>query len=718
MQDSSLDGEVVGFGFRSPDGAFAVARVRNAEGAEITAVGALAHLVEGQRVRATGQWVHDARFGRQFKVGGILIEEPRTLAGIERYLRATLDGVGPELARRIVEAFGTETLAVLDHDDPRLREVPGVGDKVAARIRASWSQGAAGRELLVTLGAWGLGPAVCRRVVERFGRDAGDIVRRFPYRLTEVRGIGFRTADQVARAGGVEATDPTRIAAAVGFVLEQAEEEGSCFLPEDVLVTRLGALDVPGAAAVPQLDLLAGLGRIARHRAPAGVSRAVYRPEMDRLESVVARALVARARPVEPIADAVLDAAQSAVGLELHGAQRDAVRMAVGGGLAVITGGPGTGKTTLVRVLLAAAKRRGEAWACAAPTGRAARRLAESTGTEARTLHRLLEYSMQEMRFTRDADKPLDVDAVLVDEASMVDLRLMGALLAALPSRARLVLVGDVDQLPSVGAGQVLRDVIASGSVPVSRLTEVYRQAAQSGIVRNAHRVNRGEPPVSSEREEGCARDFFVLGRPTPEAALATLLQVVRERLPALGLDPLRDVQVLTPMHRGPLGTVALNAALGAALNPDGAALVVGGRTFRVGDRVIQTRNDYDLDVFNGDVGRVVSIDGGALTVDVDGRPVVLSPEAAESLELGWAISIHKSQGSEYPAVLVVLHDSHYVMLRRHLVYTALTRAQRFACIVASPRALRDAVARAGGDARHTGLAGRMRVLTGEGPAP
>ncbi len=709
MYADTVEGDLAGFGFKSVDGAFAVARLRLADGVEVTIVGALAHLHEGQRVRVTGQWANDARFGRQFKVETLLVEEPRTLAGLEKYLASSVEGIGPETARRIVESFGMETLQVLDGHPERLTEVAGVGPKTRERILASWSRGAAGRELLVTLGSFGLGPAVCRRVVEKFGKDAATVVARSPYRLTEVRGIGFRTADQVARAGGIDRADPERIRAAVDFCLEEGEDEGSCFLPEGVLLARLERLDVPRGPAGEELERMAGFGRIVRHRALLEEARPIYRVATDRLEGQVARALLARVGAAPAVRAVELERVEAGVGLELNMDQRAAVTTALEHGFAVVTGGPGTGKTTIMRVLMAAARARGETWACGGPTGRAARRLSDSAGQEAKTLHRLLEFSMQTMGFTRNSEKPLEVDGVLVDEASMLDLKLVGALLDALPERARLVLVGDVDQLPSVGAGQVLRDILESGAVPVARLREVYRQAADSGIVRNAHRVNAGEEPVSSEREEGSRRDFFVVSRDDAEEARATLLQVVQERLPRLGFDPLQDVQVLTPMHGGPLGTQALNQALAAALNPTGPTVTWGSKTFRLKDRVLQTRNDYDLEVFNGDVGRIVAIDGGAATVDFEGRLVTLHAEALDALEHAWAISIHKSQGSEYPAVIVVMHTAHFVMLRRNLLYTALTRAKRFACIVGSTRALRTAAVRSGGDERHTGLADRLR---------
>ncbi len=710
MYAERLEGEVTAFGFKSAEGAFAVVKVRIATGAEVVAVGALSHLFEGQRIVATGQWVVDGRFGRQFKVETCLVEEPRTMRGLERYLAAAVEGVGPELARRIVETFGLDALSVLEREPERLTEVPGVGDKTREKIIAAWNRDAAGRELEVTLRGFGLGPALCRRIADRFREEALTVVTRHPYRLVEVRGVGFRTADAIARSNGIARDDPERVQAAITFTLEEAEEEGSCYLPEGVLNERLSRLDVEANVAQVTLDRMAGLGRVTRHTAPLEAQRAVFRPITDRLEARVARALRDRLSSVPPALAVDVARAEVAVGLELDPGQHAAVVLALASGVSVITGGPGTGKTTILRVLLAAARQRSEVWACAAPTGRAARRLTESGGQEAKTVHRLLEYSMQDMDFTRNASKPLEVDGVLVDESSMLDLKLMDAVLAALPTRCRLVLVGDVDQLPSVGAGQVLRDLIQSGVVPVARLTEVYRQARDSGIVRNAHRVNRGEIPISGEKEADGeqTRDLFVLARDHAGDAQNLLLQVIQERLPRLGFDPRRDVQVLTPMHAGLLGTVALNERLQAALNPEGPSLARAGRTFRVGDRVIQTRNDYDNDVFNGDVGRVVAVDGGALSIDFDGRDVTLIGDALDQVELAYAISIHKSQGSEYPAVVVALHHTHFVMLRRNLLYTALTRARRFACLVTSERALRTATGRAGGDERYTRLAARL----------
>ncbi|MES2640932.1 MAG: ATP-dependent RecD-like DNA helicase [Myxococcota bacterium] len=715
MYADRLEGEVAGFSFKSPDGGFAVAKIKVQTGAEVTAVGQLAHLFEGQRLVAEGQWINDGRFGRQFKIEKFLVQEPRTLRGLERYLAAAIEGVGPEIARRIVETFGLDALQVLESQQERLAEVPGVGEKTREKIVAGWAKDATGRELEVTLRGFGLGPVLCRRIAEAFDKDALSVVTREPYRLVDIKGVGFRTADQIARANGIAQDDPARVQAAVQFCLDEAEGEGSCYLPEGVLIERLVKLDVPEAGSRVELDRMAGFGRVVRHRAPVEEQRAVFKPRTEQLESRVARALTDRLTQV-PAARAVdVSRAEVACKLELHEAQRAAVELSLASGVSVITGGPGTGKTTILKVLLAAGRQRDEKWLCAAPTGRAARRLSESSGQEAKTLHRLLEYSMTDMDFTRNSTKPLEADGVLVDESSMLDLKLMGALLDALPTKCRLVLVGDVDQLPSVGAGQVLRDCIDSGALPVARLTEVYRQANDSGIVRNAHRINAGTVPISGEKDTvesggmGEVRDFFLLTREDATDAQNLLLQVIQERLPRLGFDPKRDVQVLTPMHGGILGTTALNERLQAALNPEGASIVRGNRTFRVGDRILQTRNDYDNDIFNGDTATVVAVEAGSLTADFDGREVTLVGDSLDALELAYAISIHKSQGSEYPAVVVALHNSHFVMLRRNLLYTALTRARRFACLVASPRALRTAVGRCGGDERYTRLAERMR---------
>ncbi len=717
-----IEGEVLRFTFRAAERGFAVLKLKAADALEITVVGALAGLHEGQRISATGQWAEDPKFGKQFRVENFLVEEPRTLRGMEKYLASALPGVGEELARRIVEHFGLDTLQVLADAPDRLIEVAGVRGKTLEKIKEQFTEGRAEQELLVMLRGFDLPAGTAHRVIERFGTGAHALVLRTPYRLTEVRGIGFKTADQIALSNGVQRDAPERIAAAIQYVLEGCEDEGSCYLPEAVVVERVIAFDIEVGAVRAQVDQLAALGRIVRKDVIGTTvyperERPIYRVVMDRVEANVARMLRVRVTAAPALAVDIV-AAQASAGIELSEQQGEAIRTALTSGLTVITGGPGTGKTTIVRVLLAAANQRGLKVALASPTGRAARRLSETCRTaagaqEAKTLHRLLEFNPMDGGFTRGAEKPLEADLVLVDEASMVDLKLMESLLLALGPKARLVLVGDVDQLPSVGAGRVLADVIASGGVPIARLTTIYRQAQESSIVRNAWRVNQGEVPISSEHEPGMARDFFVLRQEDAEDARGLLLRVILERLPRLGFDPVRDVQVLTPMHGGPLGTVMLNQVLQDSLNPRGGILggqelAIGKRVFRAGDRILQTRNDYDLDVFNGDVGRVVEVSAAGLAADFDGRVVQLSLVALESVEHAYAISIHKSQGSEYPAVLAIVHHSHFVMLRRNLLYTALTRARKFVCLITSGRGLVTAVSRPGEDNRWTGLRQRL----------
>ncbi|MEC7949273.1 MAG: ATP-dependent RecD-like DNA helicase [Myxococcota bacterium] len=709
-----IEGELTGFTYRTDDGGFAVARIRTAEG-EAIAVGPLGHVGEGQHVAMTGRWSTHAQYGRRFRVESVMVDDPRTLRGLERYLGSgAVKGLGREFAKRVVAEFGLQTLEVIENTPEQLLCVPGIGKKRLARIIEHWENDRLHREVHATLRGHGIGQALSNRIVDKYGKGAMGVITNQPYRLAaEVRGVGFRTADAIAQAQGIARDHPDRAEAALEHLIRGAESDGHCFVPESELMQQALRLDVPPDSALQALDRLILQARTIRHDTADPAERPVYSPELDRAEAHVAQRLrallAARVGRDDPTVDTRID--EQAVGIVLNEGQREAVRRALAHGVVVITGGPGTGKTTTVKVLLASAGRRHESWVLAAPTGRAARRLAETTGRDGKTLHRLLEFNPRTADFAKGPADPLDADAVLIDDASLVDLRLMAALLGAIPDGTRLVLVGDADQLPSVGAGRVLGDLIRSGEVPVATLSEVYRQAADSAIIRNAWRVNAGDVPISGEREpgRGTKPDFFVLGREDAMAAQRTVLEVVAKRVTRLGFDPLTDVQVLTPMHNGPLGTVALNECLQATLNPDGPSLSRGNRTFRVGDRVIQVKNDYDHDIFNGDTGRVVTAGSGGLIVDFDGRQVALTGESLDVIEPAWAISIHKSQGSEYRAVVVVLHRAHRIMLRRNLLYTAMTRAREFCCVVADPWALQTAVRTAGGMARWTRLADRLR---------
>ncbi len=717
---ASLDGSVQRIVFSNPETQFAVARMSVGEGTllgeQVTIVGVLPGIRPGQDVHLEGRWEEDPRFGRQFRVESFHPVEPTSPEAIERFLASgLLHGVGPITARRIVEHFGADTLDVLRRQPHRLAEVEGIGLKRARRIAAEWQRHGAAQEAMVFLAGHGISTGLAARIYAAYGPDTARVVREDPYRLAEeIHGIGFRTADSIARALGVAADAPRRLEAGLLHVLGEAADQGDVFVTDDALRHRAAeALDVdPGALAEP-LDRL-----VAAHKVVAEVldpsRRAVFLPALHRAECAVARRL--RAMLQHPVrisqarARSIVAEVERQEHLELADEQRRAVETALRQRVLVVTGGPGTGKTTVVRSMCAALELEGLRLALCAPTGRAAKRVAEATGREARTIHRLLEYSPRSRRFERNADAPLAVDAVIVDEASMVDIALAQSLVEAIPPSARLVLVGDVNQLPPVGPGSPLQHIIDSGTVPVVRLERIFRQAEASLIVRNAHRILAGELPEAGDHQRG--DDFFLAKVETPAAAVEMLRRIVVERIPAaFGLDPVDDVQVLTPMHRGELGASNLNEQLRAWLNPEGATLQRGSRLFRVGDKVMQVRNNYDKDVFNGDVGRVCAVHpaDGAVEVRFDDRMLLYEASELDELEPAWAVTVHKAQGSEYPAVVVVLHTQHYVMLRRNLLYTALTRARRLAVLVGNEAALRLAVAQRRLEVRAGRLAERLR---------
>ena len=727
--------------FHSEETGFCVLRVNAARRREpVTVVGTAVTVGPGEFVEANGSWVNDRRHGLQFRAEHLRVVPPSTLEGIEKYLGSgMIRGIGPHFAAQLVRTFGADVFEVIENDPERLRELPGIGPKRQSQVVAAWAEQKAVREIMVFLQSHGVGSARAVRIYRLYGDRAVERVRENPYRLTlDVRGIGFRTADAIAQSLGFEADSIPRARAGVRHVLQELAGEGHCAGERQALVEA--------TAGLLEVDAEVVEGALARDLADEELVDEtrdgdcwIYLPALHRSERGAAGHLArllgggggGGGPPwghIDP--EKAIPWAEQRVGFELSGSQRAAVACAIRERVTVITGGPGVGKTTIVNAVLRIVRAKGVRARLCAPTGRAAKRLAESTGLEASTIHRLLEFDPATGGFRHGLDQPLDTDLVVVDEVSMVDVVLANQLFRAIPEHAALLLVGDVDQLPSVGPGSVLADIIGSERVPTVRLTEIFRQAESSRIVVNAHRINRGEspeyprPPNRSEREgagEGtetagenaAPSDFYVIPVRDAEEGRDRLLQVVTERIPRrFGFDPMTDLQVLTPGRRGGLGATALNAELQSLLNPDSPARVNRyGTTYARGDKVLQTVNDYQKEVFNGDIGRIVAVDPEeqTVTVDFEGRPVSYEFSELDELSLAYAITVHKSQGSEFPAVVIPLTTQHYMLLQRNLVYTGVTRGKRLVVLVAEPRALAIAVRRFESVQRRSRLAERLR---------
>jgi len=718
--ETTLDGTIERITFRNGENDYTVARLASADG-EVTVVGKLFGVEEGMPVRLSGQWVVDRKWGRQFQVATCVPDTPKTVIGIEKFLGSKVfPGIGPALAKRLVEKFGRDTLEVIASQPQRLTEVIGIGTQRARQLSETIGQQRHVQEVMVFLFGLGVSPAFAARIVRKYGKDAIHVVRANPYRLAhEVWGIGFRTADAIADKLGIARDAPERLEAGLLHALETAAEDGHLHVPDDELAARAAELlQVPTEGLLPRLGALEARGLVVREvLGNRGACSAL--PELQHAEAEAAARLaeLARTAPRTLALDvaAAIHAFENVTGVTLADQQRRAVEAALRDACTVITGGPGVGKTTIVKAIAHLARLGHRRVALAAPTGRASKRLAEATALEAMTIHRLLEYQPHESAFAKNRENPLEADVIVVDEASMIDTPLFRALVTAVRPGAQLVLVGDVDQLPSVGPGQVLADVIASDAATVIRLTEIFRQAAASKIVVSAHKINRGEVP-DLDSAPG-ASDFYFIARDDPDAARATIVELVAERIPArFGFDAVADVQVLTPMHRGELGTAAINQALHERLNPPrdgGAELVRGDRRFRAGDKVMQLRNDYDKSVFNGDIGVIASIDvdGGVVRVDFgDGRVATYERAELDQLVHAYAVSVHKSQGSEYPAVVIPLVTQHFMMLQRSLLYTAVTRGKKLVVIVGTKRAVALAVKNADARRRYTWLAERVRA--------
>jgi exodeoxyribonuclease V alpha subunit len=723
-QEEVVEGTVERVVFSGGGGEFTVVRLAT-EGEPVTAVGSLLGVPVGARLRVRGHFQNDPRFGKQLRVAGYTEIAPETVEGIKRYLGSGLiKGIGPEFASRIVARFGVRTLEVLDAQPERIGEVPGIGRVRAESVRSAWTAQRQIRDVMVFLQGYGVSPAFAVRIFKRYGPAAIARVRENPYRLAfDVWGIGFLSADRLAGALGIGRDSEVRVAAGVRHVLDEAGGAGHVFLPRDRLITDAAArLEVDPALVEAAIARLALTGEVAVEG--QGSEAAVYEHGLHRAERELARGLQRllsapeRAAVVDPaLVDRAIAWYEQQANIALAPQQAEAIRRAISEPVVVITGGPGVGKTTIVRGIVAILAAKGLTIALGAPTGRAAKRLGEATGQAATTLHRLLEWRPAEGAFGRNGSRPLEADLLVVDEASMVDVRLGADLVTALADGTRLVLVGDVDQLPSVGPGTVLADVIASGRVPTVRLTEIFRQAAASLIVTNAHRIHDGEPPeLGTPPPEGPAadtRDFFFLEEDDPVAAAQVIRDLVAVRLPRrYDLRP-QDIQVLAPMHRGELGAGNLNQLLQQALTAGGDEVRHGARLFRTGDRVMQLRNDYDKEVWNGDIGRVLAASAadGDVVVRFDEREVHYGTDELDELSLAYAATVHKSQGSEYPAVVVPVHTQHYVMLQRNLLYTAVTRGKRLVVLVGSRKALSIAVRNGDVAARCSRLAARLQNL-------
>jgi len=728
----TLEGTVERITYHNKETGYTVIRLAAAGFLDVvTAVGNLADVNVGEHLRLEGLWKTHPQYGRQFNVLDYKTVLPATAAGIRKYLGSGLiKGVGPVTARRIVKKFGAQTLDVLEREPDRLLSVYSIGPKRVALIKRAWEAQKQIKEVMLFLQSHDVSTSLAVKIYKQYGDDAIAVVQQDPYRLArDIYGIGFLTADKIARNLGIPEDAPQRVAAGVSHVLSELADEGHVYAPQGELTAeaaRILGVDAElvdaGIASLEddeQVHRETIVYPAADDHSGASVreERAVYLVPFFYGEVGVANRLRALANhPTDRLAFfqtarweqtfAYLDETSS---MQLSPTQKESVRTALTHKVTVLTGGPGTGKTTTVQTILRLLDARRHRYALASPTGRAAKRLSEATGRPAKTIHRLLEYSPLE-GFKRHAENSLEVDMVVVDEASMLDLLLTNHLLKAIPSESHLLLVGDVDQLPSVGAGNVLRDVIDSGLAAVVRLETIFRQAEGSYIIENAHRVNQGQLP----RFPKDAADFFLFVQPDPEAAADLIVDIVQNRIPhKFGLDPLNDVQVLSPMYRGAVGVGNLNHRLQAALNPptpNKPERGLAGRAFREGDRVIQLRNNYDLNVFNGDVGRISTIDPVAQTlkVDMDDRRVEYNWASADELAHAYAISVHRSQGSEYPAVVMPVMMTHYVMLQRNLLYTGVTRAKKLVVLVGTHKAIAVAVRNNKVAQRYSGLTARL----------
>ena len=701
--------------YQNPENGYSVLKVKvKGYNDLVTLVGNLLEVPVGSVLLCRGEWKVDKRYGSQFVAATWEETMPATVYGIEKYLGSGLvKGIGPRFARAIVQRFGTETIDIIETEIERLYEVPNIGRKRVAKIRESWEKQKDIKNVMLFLQGYGVSTAYAAKIYREYGKESIDKVRENPYRLADdIWGIGFKTADGIAAKMGYEKEDPRRCRSGILYTLGQLSDEGHVYAGEEQLVKTAGQLLEAGETAIR--DTLAGMLQAEDLILDKD---AIYLPPFYHAECGTSRRLRDLAQSTgRSLFDGLFDPSSltAETGIEYDEVQLAAIRQAVTSKVMVLTGGPGTGKTTTTQGIIAALKKAGLRVLLAAPTGRAAKRMSEATGMEAKTIHRLLEYNPQD-GYKRNDENPLEGDALIVDECSMIDILLMNNLLKAVPVGMRLVFVGDIDQLPSVGAGNVLRDIIDSQRIPVVRLVRIFRQAQKSRIVMNAHTINQGRFPDTSN---GRDTDFFFMREDDPERAAETIVRLVKERLPRAYRESPDRIQVLTPMQRGVVGAANLNLLLQQALNPSGPSLNRGGYTYRQGDRVMQQRTNYDKDVFNGDLGyiREVDTEERTLKVDFDGKWAEYDVTELDELTLAYATTIHKAQGSEYPIVVMPVLMTHFVMLQRNLIYTGITRAKKICVLIGAMKALAYAVRDMSVLKRNTSLRERLNPsLTTDG---
>lgn len=688
----------------------------------VTVVGNILSVNAGEVLKLKGQWHNHPKFGEQFRIESYESVVPATVRGIEKYLSSGLiRGIGPVMAKRLVTKFGLETLAIIESDIKKLHTVEGFGEKRIALIRKAWDDQKEIRELMLFLQDKGVSPVYGAKIFRRYGKESIRVLQENPYRLaTDVFGIGFMTADRIAGNLGIAKESPTRAEAGILYVLDQLSGEGHVYYPYDHLAEECRKI-----LGVEQETILKAFGQITsdkkiviedlnRKGALQENNKAVYLAKFHASEVGIAGRLKHLMLAPKTLPsfdrDKAIEWVQGDLRIQLAENQIKAVRESIDRKVMVVTGGPGTGKTTIINSIIKIYRELGKRVFLAAPTGRAAKRMTGATGHEAQTIHRLLEFSPGEGGFKKNEHNPLDAELIVIDETSMVDTILMYHFLKAVPEEATLILVGDADQLPSVGAGNILRDIIDSDAVPTVKLTEIFRQAKESLIIVNAHRVNNGQMPMCTYHKEH-PQDFYFFEIEEPEKVLEKVVELCKERIPRkFGFRSLHDIQVLTPMHRGIVGAINLNAELQKHLNPSPDEFTRGGRVFRTGDKVMQTRNNYDKEVFNGDIGRILKIDREEqeIIVDFDGRRIAYEYSDLDELVMAYAISVHKSQGSEYPVIVMPVLTQHFMLLQRNLLYTGITRGKELVIVVGTKKALAIAIKNDKPQKRYTLLRERL----------